>query len=183
MKRGARSLTSGAPPDRSLKAPPTRRSFAPWPDRSKAMRVPSFEVTLFCFNGASCGDAWRPLDAVEMIAPAKPVPMNRRLLSKMCRQFDDSPLVRSRNKRVGGRFHGHPQSSTLVVGAHQVIAIWLNRSRRRPQLSAFRATGTGRGNLAIVIMKPPPSVWFALRPTRRNVLPLFLSAQRCQIEQ
>ena len=37
--------------------------------------------------------------------------------------------------------------------------------------------------MSIVIMKPPPGVWFTLRPTRRNVLPLFLSAQRCQIEQ
>ena len=82
VKRGAKSLASGAHADRSLRAPPTRMSAGPSPDRSKAMRVPSFEVTLFPSTRASCADTRRPIDAVEMIAPAKPVPMNRRLLNK-----------------------------------------------------------------------------------------------------
>jgi hypothetical protein len=73
------------------------------------------------------------------------------------------------------------QSSTAAV--RNSVAIGLNWSRKRPQLSAFRATGIGRRNLPIVIMKPPPSVWFTLRPIRRNILPLFLSAQKCQIQQ
>jgi hypothetical protein len=51
------------------------------------------------------------------------------------------------------------------------------------QLSAFRAARIRCRNLPIMIVEPPPNVGLTLRPARGNVLPLFLPAQRCQVEQ